>query len=65
MEKIKIKDVAQKLGKGEQSIRVMLQQGLLPFGAAVKIPGSSTWSYTIFPEKFKEYCGGVERGIEK
>ena len=56
---ITIEQAADKLGKSPQVIRIMLQRGLLPFGAATKMPESSIYTYVIFPEKFKEYCGSV------
>ena len=58
---LKVNDVAAVLGKDPQLIRVMMQQGLLPFGVAFKKPGSSTYSYVIFPEKFREYCGEIPK----
>lgn len=57
MKPITVADVAERLGKSPQYIRVCLQKGLLPFGTACKMPHSSTWSYVIFPQKFKEYVG--------
>lgn len=57
MKPITVNDVAERLGKSPQYIRVCLQKGLLPFGVACKMPQSSTWSYVIFPQKFKEYVG--------
>lgn len=49
---------AQRMGKCQQFIRLGLQQGVLPFGTAVKL--SSKWSYYISPKKFEEYVGGSE-----
>lgn len=54
--KIRIKDAARAMGKSEQFIRVGLQRGLLPFGAAVPGAGGK-WSYYISPGKFKDYIG--------
>lgn len=53
-------DAAKSLGKSPQYIRVCLQKGLLPFGTACKMPHSNTWTYVIFPAKFKEYVGTLE-----
>ncbi len=50
-------DVAKALNKSPQYIRICLQKGLLPFGAAAKMPQSGQWTYVIFPKKFKEYVG--------
>lgn len=52
---MKVEDVAKALGKSPQVIRICLQQGLLPFGTAVKMPNSSHYTYIIFEKKFKEY----------
>ena len=49
---------AQRLGKCQQFVRIGLQQGVFPFGSAVKL--SSKWSYYISPQKFEEYVGGAE-----
>ena len=58
---MKVKEAARILGKTEQFIRVGLQQGVLPFGAAVKMPGGR-YSYHISEAKLKEYAGGKENG---
>lgn len=52
---LKVEDVAKKLGKSPQYIRICLQRGLLPFGTATKMPKSNRYTYVIFPEKVKEY----------
>ena len=57
MEIVTVAEVEKRLGKSQQYIRVCLQKGLLPFGVACKMPHSSTYSYVIFPAKFKEYVG--------
>ena len=56
---ITVEQAAVKLGKSPQVVRIMLQRGLLPFGTATKMPESSIYTYVIFPEKFKEYCGAI------
>ncbi len=56
---ITVEQVALKLGKSPQVVRILLQRGLLPFGIATKMPESSIYTYVIFPEKFKEFCGDV------
>lgn len=58
MNNIKVSEVAKLLGKSEQFVRIGLQRGILPFGAAVKT--SSKWSYHIAPKKLQEYLGGAE-----
>ena len=58
-ETIGVPDVAKRLGKTEQHIRVLLQKGMLPFGRAEKLNGRN-YTYIIFPEKFRTYCGETE-----
>lgn len=57
MRNLTVSDVAKALNKSPQYIRICLQKGLLPFGAAAKMPHSGLWTYVIFPKKFKEYVG--------
>jgi len=57
VENVTVTEVAEKLGKSPQSIRVALQRGLLPFGTALKMPGSGRYVYIIYPEKVKEFLG--------
>lgn len=52
---MRVEDVAKKLGKSPQYIRICLQRGLLPFGTATKMPHSSRYTYVIYPKKVKEY----------
>jgi hypothetical protein len=56
--KISIKEVAKIMGKGEQCIRIGLQRGLFPFGAAVNVTGNR-FNYIIYPGKFREYIGDL------
>lgn len=53
---VSIKEAARMLRKSEQFIRVGLQQGILPFGHAVKINGSK-YTYHISRKKLNEYIG--------
>ena len=55
MEKIKVKDAAALLGVTEQFIRIGLQRGQLPIGAAVKF--KSRWAYHISPALLEAYTG--------
>lgn len=51
-----IKEVARRMCKSEQYIRIGLQTGRLPFGTAVKVsPGR--WSYHVPERAFKDYMG--------
>lgn len=52
---MKVLDCARLLGKSPQFIRVGLQQGILPFGYAVKM--SNKWTYHISDKKVYEYVG--------
>lgn len=58
-EVVTVPDVAKYFGKSEQHIRVLLQKGMLPFGRAEKLHGRY-YTYIIFPEKFRQYCGEME-----
>lgn len=53
-----IKEAAKILGKPEQTIRLGLQQGVLPFGAAIL--NEKQYSYIIFRKKLEDYVGSVE-----
>lgn len=57
--RITVTQVAHQLKKSPQYIRLMLQQDKLPFGCAIKV--GQRWNYTIYPEKFREYVGEIER----
>ena len=48
---------AKLMNKNNSFVRVGLQQGILPFGYAIKNPNSSKFSYYISSEKFTEYTG--------
>ncbi|MBO5409482.1 MAG: hypothetical protein J6A61_08825 [Clostridia bacterium] len=57
--KISVCEAAKRMNKSPQFVRMGLQQGTLPFGAAVKMPGGK-YSYYISPKKFYEYVGNTE-----
>ena len=58
---MEVKVVAKLLGKTQQTIRIGLQLGVLPFGVAYKTnPDKKSYTYIIFPEKVKEYIGVKE-----
>lgn len=54
---ITVKEAAEILGKSQQFVRIGLQEGILPFGKAVKM--SSMWTYHISPKQLYEYVGEV------
>lgn len=61
---MKVKEVAALLGTTEQTIRVGLQQGVFPFGVAFKRKQSNkNYKYVIYPQKLKEYVGGLNEEI--
>ena len=53
MKKFKVADAAKMMRISPQFIRIGLQQGIFPFGTAVKM--SSRWTYYINEEKFLAY----------
>ena len=53
MAKITIKEVAERLGISQQSVRLGLQRGELPFGSAIKT--SDRFTYVIYEKKLKEF----------
>lgn len=54
-EKITIKEAARIMGKSQQFVRIGIQRGALPFGAAVKV--KNRWNYYISPKLFYNYVG--------
>jgi hypothetical protein len=58
--RLSVEEAAKLMGANAQFIRTGLQQGVFPWGYAVKT--SSHYTYFILPEKFEEYTGiSVER----
>ena len=54
-----VNEVAKLLGKSPLTIRVGLQQGIFPFGVALKTrEDRKNYTYIIYPEKVKEFIGG-------
>ena len=55
---MKIKEVAELIGTTPQTLRIGLQKGIFPFGAAFKTKAESkNYTYVIYPEKVREYIG--------
>ena len=52
-----VKEVADALGMDAQTVRVLIQQNLVPWGKCVKLPGSSQFTYFVSPLKFYEETG--------
>lgn len=59
--KLRPEDAANRLGRSAQDIRVGLQLGVLPFGTAYKRPGSSIYTYEIYPMALEDYAEAQER----
>lgn len=60
---MRVKEVAELLGVTEQTVRVGLQQGVFPFGAAFKTAENRKhYTYVLYPEKVKEYAGELKGG---
>ena len=59
---ITIKEVARRLGKSEQFVRIGLQKGILPFGTAVQL--SSRYTYHISIKLLNEYLGESSSTID-
>ncbi|SDF77619.1 XRE family transcriptional regulator [Sporomusa acidovorans] len=55
VKKLTVEEAARIMGKSDKFVRLGLQQGVLPFGSAVKV--STKWSYYISTQKFNEYVG--------
>lgn len=53
---VPISQAAAIMGKSPQFIRVCLQQGILPFGSAVKV-SPKRWNYYISPKLFSDFVG--------
>ena len=58
-EQISIERAAAIMGVSPQTVRVGLQKGVFPFGAAVKMPGSSRFTYVIYTAEFERLFGEV------
>ena len=55
-ENVKIKEVARRIGKSEQFVRIGLQRGILPIGIAIQI-SDKKYTYHISPKLLTEYIG--------
>ena len=59
---VTVSECARLLGKSEQFVRVALQQGIAPFGFAVK--NKSEYNYHISRKLLCEYIGGGEENAQ-
>lgn len=55
---MKVEDAAKLIDMNAQTLRLALQQGLLPFGIAVKT-SPNRYTYKIFPKRLEKYLEGV------
>ena len=63
---IKPAEAAEILGVSAQFVRIAMQQKILAIGVAMKMPGSSMWTYQISPKLLGDYCGkDIEAEIAK
>ena len=61
---LSVAEVAAAMHTDPQTIRLMLQQGIVPWGRAWKRPGSGHYSYLISPKGFYEATGVALGGAE-
>ena len=54
-----VEDAAKKIGMNTQTLRLALQQGLLPFGIAVKT-SENRYTYKIFQKRLEKYIEGED-----
>lgn len=52
-----VEEAAKKLGMNPQTLRLALQQGLFPFGVAVKT-SENRYTYKIFTKRLERYLEG-------
>ena len=52
-----VKIAAEALGMDCQTVRVMIQMGVVPWGRAFKLPESKKYRYMISPKSFYEETG--------
>lgn len=58
-ERISIERAAEVMGVSPQTVRIGIQKGVFTFGAAVKMPGSSRYTYVIYTKEFERLFGEV------
>lgn len=54
-----VSEAAKKLDMNPQTLRLALQQGLFPFGVAVKT-SENRYTYKIFTNRLEKYLEGVD-----
>lgn len=64
--RLDISEVAEALSVDRQSVRLMIQGGVVPWGTCWKRPGSKRYSYIISPQKFYDETGiALREGLKK
>ncbi|MFM1572610.1 hypothetical protein EQF93_02555 [Helcococcus ovis] len=56
LQTVNIKEASEKLNISEQALRLALQQGVFPFGVAVKHP--KNYEYYIYKIRLEKYLKG-------
>ncbi len=54
-----VSEAAKKLDMNPQTLRLALQQGLFPFGVAVKT-SENRYTYKIFENRLEKYLEGID-----
>ena len=62
MERMTTTDAAKELNINVVGLQALMQQGQLPIGYAVKLPGSTRFTYYIYKELVDGYKKRVEQG---
>ena len=60
--RIPLTEIAKEMGIPVQGVRVCAQQGKFPFITAIKMPGSSVYTYYADKERFELWKKGELRG---
>lgn len=55
--RLDVAEVATAMGVDKQTVRLMIQEKIVPWGRCWKRPGSTRYSYDISPRLFFEYTG--------
>lgn len=61
---VPVEVAAKALGTDKQTLRVMIQQKIVDWGIAYKLPNSTQYTYLISPKKFYEATGFAYRPKE-
>ena len=54
---VTIKEAAEALGLDQQTVRILIQNKLVPWGTCFKMPNSTHFTYLISPKAFYEETG--------